>query len=450
MDTGPTRYFSRKKTEVVKMSVDNLYNHRTLSSNGAASPRVVITGLGAITPMALNMPDTWNALLAGRSGIDHIASFDTSDLRVTFAGEVRGFDPANYMDRKEARRLDPYIQYALAATKEAVADAQIDFSHDEPARVGVVVGTGIGGLQATMEGMQTSQTKGLRKVSPFMIPNMLADSAAGKIAIEYNVHGPNHAVVSACASGTSACGEAFEMIRRGDADVVIVGGAEAAVLPMILAGFDVMGALSQRNENPAAACRPFDIDRDGFVMSEGAAILIMESEAHAAARQARAYAEVIGYGSSADAYSMAAPHETGRGAIDAMTMALRKAAAYGVLPHHVDYINVHGTSTRLNDVTETWAIKHVLGEHAYNVKISSTKSMTGHLMGAAGAIETAICAKVIQEGVIPPTINLDNQDPECDLDYTPLKSRQANVQVTLSNSFGFGGHNACIMLRHYA
>lgn len=433
------------------MSLDIDTNPISQNGHHAEPPvRVVITGIGAITPLALNMPDTWAALLEGRSGIDHITRFDTSELRCRFAGEVRGFDPANYMDRKEARRLDPYIQYAMAATQEAIADAQIDLSAEEPARVGVIVGTGIGGLQSTIEGVEISQTKGLRKVSPFMIPNMLVDSAAGRLAIEYNLHGPNHAVVSACASGTSACGEAFEVIRRGDADVMLVGGAEAALVPIIVAGFDIMGALSQRNDNPAAACRPFDADRDGFVMSEGAVMMIMESEAHARARNARIYAEVIGYGSSADAYSMAAPHETGRGAVDAMSMALRKAAAYGVMPHHVDYINAHGTSTRLNDVTETWAIKKVLGEHAYNAKISSTKSMTGHLLGGAGALETAICAKTIQEGIIPPTINLDNQDPECDLDYTPLVARRADVKVTLSNSFGFGGHNACIMLRRYS
>lgn len=415
----------------------------------AGPTRVVITGIGAITPLALTMGETWAGLLAGHSGIDHISRFDTSDLRTTFAGEVKGFDPADYMDRKEARRLDPYIQFALVATKEAVADAQIDLRAETPNRVGVIVGTGIGGLQTTLENVETARTKGLRKVSPFMIPNMLVDSGAGKIAIEYNLHGPNHSVVSACASGTSSCGEAFEILRRGDADVMIVGGAEAALAPMIVAGFDVMGALSQRNENPAAACRPFDADRDGFVMSEGACILVMETEAHAKARQARIYAEVIGYGSSADAYSMAAPHETGRGAIDAMSMALRKAGEYGVSPNQVDYINAHGTATRLNDVTETWAIKQVLGEHAYSVKISSTKSMLGHLLGGAGAIEAAICAKVIQQGLIPPTINLDRQDPECDLDYTPLVARQADVAVTLSNSFGFGGHNACIMLRRY-
>ncbi|OUC07746.1 3-oxoacyl-ACP synthase, partial [Litorilinea aerophila] len=261
--------------------------------------------MGAITPLGLSLAETWRELLAGHSGIDHISRFDTSDLRTTFAGEVRNFDPANYMDRKEARRLDPYIQYALAATKEAVADAGIDFSVEDPSRVGVIVGTGIGGLQSTLENYDIAQTRGLRRVSPFMIPNMLVDSAAGKIAIEYNLHGPNHAVVSACASGTSASGEAFELLRRGDADVMIVGGAEAAIVPIIVAGFDIMGALSQRNDDPAGACRPFDQDRDGFVMSEGSAIMIMETEEHARARGARIYAEVIGYGSSADAYSMA-------------------------------------------------------------------------------------------------------------------------------------------------
>ncbi len=418
--------------------------------NGERRPkRIVITGMGAITPLGLSVEETWNNLLAGRSGIELISRFDTSDLRTRFAGEVQGFDPANYMDRKEARRLDPYIHFAMAATKEAVADAGIDFSVEEPSRVGVIVGTGIGGLQSTLENQQIAATRGLRRISPFMIPNMLVDSAAGRLAIEYNAHGPNHAVVSACASGTAASGEAFEMLRRGDADVVIVGGSEAAIAPLIVAGFDIMGALSQRNDDPAGACRPFDNDRDGFVMSEGGAIMVMETEEHAKTRNARIYAEVIGYGSSADAFSMAAPHEQGRGAIDAMRMALRKAAAYGVQPQDVDYINAHGTATRLNDVTETFAIKQVLGEHAYNVHISSTKSMLGHLLGGAGAIEAIVCAKVIGHGMIPPTINLHNPDPECDLDYTPLTAKAADVNVTLSNSFGFGGHNACVMLRRY-
>ncbi len=430
------------------MSLDPTVNH---AANGHRPPtRVVITGMGAITPLGLSTSITWEKLLAGQSGIGPITRFDASELRTTFAGEVRDFDPANYMDRKEARRLDSYIQYALAATKEAIADAALDMDAEEANRVGCIVGTGIGGVQSTLDGFDVAEKKGLRRVSPFMVPNMLVDSAAGKVAIEYGLHGINHAVVSACASGTAACGEAFEVLRRGDADVLIVGGAEAAIVPVIVAGFDVMGALSQRNHDPEGACRPFDSERDGFVISEGAAIVVMETEEHALARGARIYAEVIGYGSSADAYSMAAPHETGRGAIDAMGMALRKAAAYGVQPQNIDYINAHGTSTRLNDKTETWAIKHVLGEHAYNVKISSTKSMTGHLLGGAGALETIVCAKVIHEGIIPPTINLDTPDPECDLDYTPHKARQATVDVTLSNSFGFGGHNATIMLRRYS
>lgn len=412
--------------------------------------RVVITGIGAITPLGLSVDETWQGLLAGRSGIDHISRFDTSELRTTFAGEVRNFDPQNYMDRKEARRMDPYIQYALAATKEAIADAKLDLTVEEPNRIGVIVGSGVGGLQTTLENQALINEKGLRKISPFMVPNMLVDSASGRIAIEYNLHGLNHAVVSACASGTSACGEAFEALRRGDADVMVAGGAEAAITPLIMAGFDIMGALSQYNENPATACRPFDNSRDGFVVSEGSAIVIMETEEHAKARGAHIYAEVIGYGSSNDAYHMAAPHQRGRGAVDAMRMALRKAAGYGVAPEAVDYINAHGTATRLNDVGETIAIKEVFGEHAYNVHISSTKSMIGHLLSGAGAIETIVCAKAIQDSKIPPTINLNTPDPECDLNYTPLHAQSVDVRVTLSNSFGFGGHNACIMLRKYA
>ncbi len=414
-----------------------------------ARRRVVITGVGAITPLGLSVAETWEGLVAGRSGIDHVTRFDASGLRTTFAGEVRGFDPANYMDRKEARRLDPYIQYALAAAKEAIADAALQFENEDPARVGVIVGSGIGGVLSMIEGQEVVASKGLTKVSPFMIPNMLVDSAAGRIAIEYNLHGPNHAVVSACASGTAATGEAYEVVLRGDADVMIAGGSEAAIHASMMAGFDVMGALSRYNDDPAGACRPFDSTRDGFVMSEGSAILVLESAEHALARGAHIYAEVIGYGSSNDAYHMAAPHQTGRGAADAMKMALRKAAANGAPPSSIDYINAHGTATRYNDIGETMAIKQVLGEHAYTVKISSTKSMLGHLLAGAGAIEAIVCAKVITQGIIPPTINLNEQDPDCDLDYTPLVARPADVSVTLSNSFGFGGHNACIMLRRY-
>lgn len=420
------------------------------TTNGYPPTRVVITGIGAITPLGLTVDATWQQLLQGCSGINYISKFDTADLRVNFAGEVRDFDPGNYMDRKEARRLDPYLQYAIAATKEAVADAALNMEVEEPTRMGAIVGSGIGGLHAFVENIEVTRERGLRKVSPFMIPNMLVDSAAGKIAIDYNLQGPNHAVVSACASGTAACGEAFELIRRGDADVMVAGGAESAIMPIVMSAFDVMGALSQRNDDPAGACRPFDSDRDGFVMSEGAAIVIMETAEHAIARGAHIYAEVIGYGSSADAHHMAAPHATGRGAVDAMRMALRKAAEYGVRPDQIDYINAHGTATRLNDLGETLAIKQALGEHAYNVRISSTKSMTGHLLGAAGALEAVICSKVIQTGDVPPTINLHKADPDCDLNYTPNKAVHADVHTILSNSFGFGGHNACIMLRRFA
>jgi 3-oxoacyl-[acyl-carrier-protein] synthase II len=345
--------------------------------------------------------------------------------------------------------MDLNIQYALASTKEALADSGLDLSQETPNRIGVIVGSGIGGIQTTLDNYDTSREKGLLRITPFMVPNMLVDSAGGKIALEYNFHGINHAVVSACASGTSATGESFEVIRRGDADIMITGGAEAAINPLIMAGFDVAGALSQHNSDPAGACRPFDKDRDGFVVSEGSAILVLESEEHALARGARIYAEVIGYGSSNDAYSMVAPHPEGRGAIEAMNMAIRKAAEYGETIQDIDYINAHGTATRLNDVGETLAIKKSLGEHAYNVRISSTKSMLGHLLAGAGAIEAIVCAKAIQEGIIPPTINLHNQDPECDLNYTPLVAQKADVRVALSNSFGFGGHNACVMLRRY-
>lgn len=411
--------------------------------------RVVVTGLGAITPLGLSVSETWAGLIAGRSGVVHLDRFDTSELRTTFAGQVQNFNPGDYMDYKEARRLDPYIQFALAATKEAVADSGLDLGLETPTRVGVIVGSGIGGIQSMVENSDMVAKRGLRRVSPFFIPNLLVDSAAGKIAIEYGLHGPNFAVVNACASGTAATGEAFELIRRGDADIMLVGGSEAALVPITMAGFDVMGALSQRNDDPAGACRPFSADRDGFVMGEGSVMLVLESEEHALARGARIYAEVIGGGNSADAYHMAAPHSEGRGAVDAMNMALRKAAAYGVRPEDVDYINAHGTATQLNDTGETKAIKQVFGGHAYKLIVSSTKSMTGHLLGAAGALEALVCAKVVETGMIPPTINLHNPDPECDLDYTPLVARQADVRVTLSNSFGFGGHNACVMMRKY-
>lgn len=409
--------------------------------------RVVITGMGAVTPLGLSVAETWDALLAGRSGIAPITKFDTSELRTRFAGELKGFDPKNYMERKEARRLDPYIQYALAATGQAVTDSGLDFSKEIPIDTGVLLATCIGGITTLVENVLLAQKRGLRKVNPFLIPNSLVDSAAGQIAILYNLRGPNFSVVNACASGTAVTGEAYELIRRGDAHVMIAGGAEAGLLPIMMAGFDVISAMSTRNDDPAAACRPFDTHRDGFVMSEGCAILILESLEHAQARNARIYAEIIGYGNSADAYHMAIPHLNGQGAEDAMNMALRKALAYGVQPTDVDYLNAHGTGTELNDSGETKVIKRVFGEHAYNLKISSTKSMLGHLMGAAGAIEAIVCAKTIEQGVIPPTINLETPDPACDLNYTPHKPVQADVAVAMSNGFGLGGHNACLILR---
>ena len=415
--------------------------------NNGQLRRVVITGMGAVTPLGLSVDETWDALLAGRSGIAPITKFDTSELRTRFAGELKGFDPKNYMERKEARRLDPYIQYALAATGQAVTDSGLDFSNEIPTDTGVLLATCIGGITTLVENVLLAQKRGLRKVNPFLIPNSLVDSAAGQIAILYNLRGPNFSVVNACASGTAVTGEAYELIRRGDAHVMIAGGAEAGLLPIMMAGFDVISAMSTRNDDPAAACRPFDTHRDGFVMSEGCAILILESLEHAQARNARIYAEIIGYGNSADAYHMAIPHLNGQGAEDAMNMALRKALAYGVQPTDVDYLNAHGTGTELNDSGETKVVKRVFGEHAYNLKISSTKSMLGHLMGAAGAIEAIVCAKTIEQGVIPPTINLETPDPACDLNYTPHKPVQADVAVAMSNGFGLGGHNACLILR---
>lgn len=411
--------------------------------------RVVITGMGAITPLGLSVEETWQGLLAGKSGIGPVSRFDSSELRTHIAAEVRNFDPNNYMDRKEARRLDLYIQYAMAAAKEAMADAKLDMANEDPSRVGVIFGSAMGGMQAVEEVAATVRDKGLRRVSAFFVPNLLVDSASGRISIEYNAQGMNHAVVSACATGTAACGEAYEILRRGDADVIISGGSEASITPFSMAGFDNVGALSQHNDEPTVASRPFDLQRDGFVISEGAGVVIMETEAHAKARGATIYAEVIGYGSSADAHHMTAPHEHSRGAISSMKMALRKAAQSGVGLENIDYINAHGTSTKLNDSSETYALKQVWGEQAYKLVISSTKSMLGHMLGAAGAVEAIICAKVIGAGIIPPTINLHTPDPDCDLNYTPNEARKMAVNVALSNSFGFGGHNATLIMQRY-
>lgn len=408
--------------------------------------RVVITGMGAITPLGNDVETFWRNVVAGRSAVGPITLFDASGMKTRIAAEVRGFDPEAWFGRKEARRMDRYAQFALAATQQALQDARLDPAHVDRERVGVILGTGIGGLGSLVQGVETLMTRGPDRVSPFMVPMMLADTAPGLIAIAYGFRGPNMAVVTACASGTNAIGEAMRLIRRGDADVVIAGGAEAAILPITVAAFNVMGAISTRNEEPERASRPFDRTRDGFVIGEGAGILVLERLEHAQARGARIYAEVAGYGASADAYHITAPLENGEGAALAMRRALADA---GLSPRDVDYINAHGTSTPLNDKSETQAIKAVFGEAAYDVPISSTKSMIGHLLGAAGAVEAIVCVRAITDGIIPPTINYEHPDPDCDLDYVPNTARRKPVRVAMSNSFGFGGHNACVIFCRY-
>ncbi len=411
--------------------------------------RIVVTGLGVVSPVGIGVKETWQGLLNGKLGIDRISRFDPSELRVQIAGEVKEFEPADYMDYKEARRLDRYIQFAVAAAKEAYEDAGLATSGLDHDRIGVFVTTGVGGVGTLLENREIAEEKGYRRVSPFLITNILPDSAAGKVAIELGLRGPNHAVVSACASGTAAVGEAFELLRRGQADAVLAGGAEAAINPLIVAGFDNMGALSRNNEDPQHACKPFDLNRDGFVMSEGAAVCVLETEERAQARGAKIYAEVIGYGSAADADNMAAPQADAVGAIIAMDMALKTAAAYGVNPEEIDYINAHGTGTHLNDATESMAIKKTFGEHAYSLKISGLKGMTGHLLGAAGALEAVVTSLILDTGQAPATVNLVDRDPECDLDYLPGSAVALEPLVAMSNSFGFGGHNASIILRKY-
>jgi 3-oxoacyl-[acyl-carrier-protein] synthase II len=408
--------------------------------------RVVITGMGAITPLGNDVETFWRNVVAGRSGVGPITLFDASAMKTRIAAEVKGFDPEAWFGRKEARRMDRYAQFALAATQQALQDARLDPAHVDRERVGVILGTGIGGIGALVQGVETLMTRGPDRISPFMVPMMLADTAPGLIAIAYGFRGPNMAVVTACASGTNAIGEAMHLIRRGDADVVIAGGAEAAILPVAVAAFNVMGTISTRNEEPERASRPFDRTRDGFVMGEGAGILILERLEHARARGARIYAEVVGYGTSADAYHITAPLENGEGAALAMRRALADAS---LSPREIDYINAHGTGTPLNDKSETQAIKAVFGEAAYDVPISSTKSMIGHLLGAAGAVEAIVCIRAVADGVIPPTINYENPDPECDLDYVPNVARHQPVRTAISNSFGFGGHNACLIFRRY-
>ena len=410
------------------------------------SRRVVVTGMGALTPVGNDATETWEALKAGQSGITRITHFDPEDLQTQFAGEVKGFDPAQRFGHKEARRMDRVTQFAMEICAQAVTHSGLLDNGIDRERVGVTVSSAVGGITTLLKQYDVFNSRGPRRVSPFFIPMMLADTPSARVAIEYGLRGPNMSIITACATGTNTIGEAFEMVARGAADAMLAGGAEAGLHPMTIAGFNVMGALSTTNDDPSGACRPFDTDRDGFVVSEGGAVLVIENLEHALARGATIYAEIIGYGTSVDANHMAAPLESGESARLAMQNALNRA---GLDPEEVEYINAHGTATRLNDPAETRAIKTVLGEHAYNIAVSSTKSMTGHLLGGAGALEVLICAKVLSNGIIPPTINYETPDPDCDLDYVPNQARQANIGVAMSNSFGFGGHNACVILRRY-
>ncbi len=406
--------------------------------------RVVVTGMGAITPLGNDLPTTWAGIVAGRSGVGPITRFDATEYRSRIAAEVKDFDPTQHFPPKEARRMDPFVQYALVAAREAVRDAGLTTNDGLAHRTAVIIGSGIGGIGTVTEQTLVLHQRGPGRVSPFLIPMILPDTAAGMVALEFGFKGPNMAITSACASGTNAIGEAYEMVRRGAAEVAICGGAEAGVVPISVAGFSIMRALSERNDAPERASRPFDRDRDGFVVGEGAAILVLETLEEALRRGARIYAEIVGYGSTDDAFHITAPDENGEGAIACMRQAILSA---GLNPEQIDYINAHGTSTPLNDITETRAIKALFGAHAYKLAVSSTKSMTGHLLGAAGALEAVLSVKTLEEQILPPTINLENPDPECDLDYVPNQARKAKVETVLSNSFGFGGHNACLIFR---
>lgn len=408
--------------------------------------RVVVTGMGVISPVGTGLNKFWDSLVKGKSGIDKITRFDTSDLPSRIAGEVRDFNPEAYIEKKELKRLDRFTQFAISATKMALEDADLDLSTVDKTRIGVILGSGIGGNATWEEQHSILLSKGPKRVSPFFIPMMIVNMASGQVSMAFGLKGPNFTVVTACASGTNAIGEAFRTLQRGDADIIISGGTEAPITMLSLAGFSSMKALSSRNDEPSLASRPFDRERDGFVMGEGAGILVMESLDSALKRNAKIYGEVVGYGSTADAYHLTQPSPEGEGASRAMEAAISDA---GISPSDVDYINAHGTSTPLNDKFETMAIKNTFGEHAYKLAVSSTKSMTGHLLGAAGAVEIVATLLSVYNDEIPPTINYENPDPECDLDYVANRAVKRTVNIALSNSMGFGGHNACIIVKKF-
>jgi beta-ketoacyl-acyl-carrier-protein synthase II len=407
--------------------------------------RVVVTGLGAVTPLGHDAQSTWDAAVAGRSGVGFIESFDASEYPVRIASEVRGFDPADVVGPKDARRLERNVVLAVAAAREAWADAGV--AGVDPARAGILVGSAIGGVMGVLAQQEVLRERGPDRVSPWFLPNVLVDSASGQIAIDLGLRGPNYAPVSACATGSHAVGEGAELIRRGDADVVLAGGTEACMHPVILAGFCAMRGLVAEEDDPTLASRPFDATRAGFVMGEGACVLLLEDLERAQARGARVYAEVLGYGTSNDAHHMAQPDPASVGVAEMMRAALARS---GVEPAAVGYVNAHGTSTPQGDLAETKAIKDVFGDHAYSLAVSSTKSVTGHLFGAAGAVEAMMCVRAVSEGVLPPTINYRTPDPECDLDYVPNEARATQVDVALSNAMGLGGHNACVLVGRVA
>ncbi|SFJ08137.1 MULTISPECIES: beta-ketoacyl-ACP synthase II [unclassified Bacillus (in: firmicutes)] len=407
--------------------------------------RVVITGLGAVTPVGTDVETAWENIKNGVSGIGHLTRLDANQFPAKVAAEINDFEVEKYIDKKEARRMDRFTQYAVAAAKMAVEDAKLEITEENGPRIGVWVGSGIGGMETYEEQYKVFYEKGARRVSPFLVPMMIPDMAAGQVSIALGAKGINTCTVTACASGANSIGDAYKVIQRGDADAMIAGGAEAPLTNMAVAGFCSAKALTF-NEDPATACRPFDKNRSGFVMGEGAGILVLEELEHALARGAHIYAEIVGYGATGDAFHITLPAPGGEGGVRAMRQALEEA---GLQPEDIDYINAHGTSTEANEKYETMAIKEVFGEHAYKVAVSSTKSMTGHLLGAAGAVEAIISVKTIQDGVVPPTINYETPDPECDLDCVPNKARQQKVRAVLSNSLGFGGHNAALVFKEY-
>jgi 3-oxoacyl-[acyl-carrier-protein] synthase II len=408
--------------------------------------RVVVTGLGALTPLGLNVKDFWQNLLAGKSGAGPITYFDTSAYDTHFACELKGFKASDYMDRKAHQRMDPFTQYAMVVADQAVADSGFSIKDMDPDRAGVVFGSGIGGMITYDNVFRAYMEGGPRRITPFFIPMLIPDIAAGYISIKHGLKGPNYATVSACATASHAIGDAFRIVQYGDADIMVCGGSEAPLCPLGVGGFNSMKALSTRNEAPEKASRPFDAQRDGFVMGEGGGALVLEEIEHARKRGARIYAEMVGMGFTADAHHLTAPPDGGEGAVRSMRRALKDA---GIAPEKVDYINVHGTSTPLGDISETLAIKTVFGEAARKVSISSTKSMTGHLLGAAGAVEAIVAIMSCQTDVIPPTINYENPDPQCDLDYTPNVAAKRKVHYAISNTFGFGGHNATLLMKKY-